>query len=291
MLFDNCQKLRSIDLSKFDTNSVITFSSMFSHCEKIKSIDASSFKATNANNINDMFSYNYELISLDLSNFDTSKVENMQGVFYLCGNLKYLNLKHFSDKNMIDMYYIPYFFDGCTNLLYLNLRSFITTITNNNINYNYVFQDHPSNIKYCIEDSNTIIKVIGDKTNDCSDLCFQENVIFDIEKGDCICQEYYKFEYNNYCYHICPSSTFAILTNKYICSITIPENYYLDTNDNIYKKCYDKCKKCSQFGNEANNKCDGCIDGYKFITDSLAIEKNCYQVCNYYYYLNGKKSI
>ena len=72
-----------------------------------------------------------------------------------------------------------------------------------------------------------------------------------------------------------------------MCSDTLPDNFYLDSNDNIYKKCYDKYKRCTQFGDETNNQCDECIDGYKFYTDSLAKPKNCYINCNYYYYFKG----
>ena len=134
-------------------------------------------------------------------------------------------------------------------------------------------------MKYCIEDSNTINKIIGDKTNDCSDFCFQENVIFDITKGNCICNENFKFEYNNNCYHDCPDNTYPLFSTKYICSSTIPENYYLDNSDNIYKECYYKCKQCSQSGDNNNNNCQQCKENYRFIDDPLSIENNCYSEC------------
>ena len=280
--FQSCSKLESIDLSKFDTSKVTTFEAMLSYCESIKSIDASSFTATNAEYINDMFSYDYQLISINLANFDTSKVINMQGVFYSDSKLKYINLKHFSDTLVNN---IAYFCEPCSNLLYLNLRSFITTNANNKFS-NGLAPSSP-NVKYCIEDSNTINKIIGDKTNDCSDFCFQENVIFDITKENCICNENFKFEYNNNCYHDCPANTYPLFSTKYICSSTISENYYLDNNDNIYKECYYKCKQCVQSGDNNNNNCQQCIENYRFINDPLSIENNCYEECSYYSYFIG----
>jgi len=55
------------------------------------------------------------------------------------------------------------------------------------------------------------------------------------------------FEYENKCYDDCPGETFKLFDTKKICGVSVPENYYLD-NDGIYKKCYDKCKKCSKSG-------------------------------------------
>ena len=50
------------------------------------------------------------------------------------------------------------------------------------------------------------------------------------------------------------------------------------------QKCYEKCKKCNQLGDETNNKCDECINGYTFITDSIAVPPNCSDACSFNYY-------
>ena len=70
-----------------------------------------------------------------------------------------------------------------------------------------------------------------------------------------------------------------------ICSTEIPENYYLD-NDNIYKECYEKCKKCSQSGNETINNCDEYKVDFIFINDSSTPDKNFDTKCNYYFYFD-----
>ena len=54
----------------------------------------------------------------------------------------------------------------------------------------------------------------------------------------------------------------------------------------IYKKCYNKCKKCNQSGNELTNNCEECIDNYTFINDSVAVRKNSYKICEFNYYFN-----
>ena len=77
------------------------------------------------------------------------------------------------------------------------------------------------------------------------------------------------------------------MTHKYICSNSIPENYYLDNGDNIYKECYSSCKKCTQSGNFERNNCVECQDNYRLINEPFSIEKNCYEECSDYYYFNG----
>ena len=144
----------------------------------------------------------------------------------------------------------------------------------------------PSTTKYCIQDVNTKEYLIGNITSNCSDLCFQENVIIDQYNKRCICNENYKFEYNSQCYKKCPNSLLQIKTDKYICSSTAPRNYYLDNDDNIYKQCYTICKQCSKAGNSSNHNCDVCEEGYTFINDTVATKNNCYQICSIYYYFS-----
>ena len=127
---------------------------------------------------------------------------------------------------------------------------------------------------------------ICESDNNCLRKCPDNKKTYEDEKL-CLDECYpYQFEYNNICYNDCPGDTKRILINRNICIETIPEDYYLDETDNIYKKCYDKCKTCSKGGNEINNNCDECIDNYIFINEPLIPEKNCYIKCDSYYYLN-----
>ena len=70
-------------------------------------------------------------------------------------------------------------------------------------------------------------------------------------------------------YNDCPNGIFRIFINRNICIETIPDNYYLDRTDNIYKECYNKCKKCNKEGTDANNNCDECIMVICFLTKHL----------------------
>ena len=91
---------------------------------------------------------------------------------------------------------LAYFLEGCESMKYVNLRWFVIDVNNpHNINYTDVFGKLPSDTKLCIENVDTRNIILGNKINDCSDFCFQENIIYAIEKEECICNENYKFVY------------------------------------------------------------------------------------------------
>ena len=285
-LFRECKKLSSIDLSKFDTSSVTDMSCIFSYCESLKTIDASSFNTENVVKMPDFISHGISLVFANLSSFRVPKVESMQGMFYQCTNLKYVDLQGLGESNYINNLF--YLFLGCSPLKYVNLRTFIINNKINNM-FNENSFINSENVKYCLEDLETKNYLLVNKNVGCSDLCFQENICYDIEKNMCFSKETYKFEYNSQCYMQCPNDTFPILEDKYICSQINPENYYyLDINDNIYKKCYSTCKKCRESGDDNNNHCDECKNSYKY-----QYNNNCYENCpsNTKIYEDGKKCL
>ena len=63
------------------------------------------------------------------------------------------------------------------------------------------------------------------------------------------------------------------------------EGYYLDNN--LYKKCYDTCKKCNIGGNNENHNCIECKDScpFQIIKDDYI---NCYKNCSNYYYFDNE---
>ena len=81
-------------------------------------------------------------------------------------------------------------------------------------------------------------------------------------------------------------NTFRLIKDRRICVDKVPENYYLDYNDNIYKECYKLCKKCNISGDDINNNCDECINNYILLNESFVNNKNCFERCNYYYYFD-----
>ena len=279
-LFRDCNKIEYIDLSNFVTTSLTNMLEVFSHCESLISMDLTSFKTTQVTIIKDLFAYCYKLVSVNLSSFDTSNVDNMQGIFFCCYQLKYIDLENFRTNSLTNLWYT---FSYCSSLIYLNLRYFKISDTQN-VDLLDTFKGHSTTTKYCIEDLYTKNYLLGDIDVDCLNLCFQENAEPDIQHNGCVCNENNKFEFENTCYHICPNNMKHVLNDKYICSFNVPENYYLDNSDNIYKECYSTCKKCSQGGNNERHNCQECKEGFRFINDPFAIENNCYTQCSFYSY-------
>ena len=286
-LFSSCYALTSIDLSKFDTTNLENTQEMFYNSGNLKSLDLSNFKTTNLKNMYRMFGRCRSLLFVNFSGFDTSNVENMQELFKACYSLKYLDLQNFSASSLTNFKQV---FSSCSKLIYVNLRHFkIENI--NNVDITDAFEYPADYTKYCIEDEETKNYLLGNKVVDCSDFCFKENVIgsLNLDDNDCYCNEFYKFEYNNICHQKCPNNLLQIQTNKtnrYICSNSAPENYYLDSEDNIYKECYSSCKRCRKPGNNSYHNCDECINNLIIYNDSEAIQNNCYKTCNDFYYFN-----
>ncbi len=49
----------------------------------------------------------------------------------------------------------------------------------------------------------------------------------------------------------------------------INDDYYYEEEENIYRPCYNKCKKCSKGGNDDNHNCDVCVNGYYFVYNKV----------------------
>ena len=64
-----------------------------------------------------------------------------------------------------------------------------------------------------------------------------------------------------------------------------PEGYYL--SNNVYKKCYSRCKSCS---GEGDNKCTECKSLYEFHND-FPNDNKCYDKCTYNYYYDTDNNI
>ena len=69
----------------------------------------------------------------------------------------------------------------------------------------------------------------------------------------------------------------------YDCYIGKIETYYLDESNKEYRKCFEKCKFCSELGDIHDHKCTDCFD--KFTLNNT----NCYEICDYYYYFDLEK--
>ena len=102
-MFYYCTKLKTLDLSNFNTSQVTNMSYMFSECSKLTSLNLSNFNTINLTNMNKMFYNCNSLTTLDLSNFNTINVTNMSYMFYNCKKLTTLDLSNFNTSKVTDM--------------------------------------------------------------------------------------------------------------------------------------------------------------------------------------------
>jgi surface protein len=82
--FYNCSGLTTLDVSSFDTSSVIDMHSMFYNCSGVTTLDLSSFNTSSVVDMAYMFTSCFGLTTLDLSSFNTSSVATMAYMFYNC---------------------------------------------------------------------------------------------------------------------------------------------------------------------------------------------------------------
>ena len=74
---------------------------------------------------------------------------------------------------------------------------------------------------------------------------------------------------------------------EYINCYKEPEGYYL-LNEKYYP-CYSTCNNCTEEGNDVDNKCTQCKEGYEFKSD-FENDHNCYNICEFYYYFDENKN-
>ena len=142
-------------------------------------------------------------------------------------------------------------------------------------------QEVVCNIDLCSK-CEKIDKKITCQKCDTSDI---EVIIQDADKesdtyGQCICdisKGFYKKPSNNQC--ICQEQNAYYKSTNLCLPKEELENgpFYVEKDDTteipIYKDCYFTCKKCSKGGDEKNNNCDECKDGFAYIDDD---KSNCY---------------
>ena len=173
----------------------------------------------------DMFAYCYKLITVKVSNFDTSKVTNMQGMSYRYHKLKYLDLSSFDTSSSNNLVLL---LGGDNSLVYIKFNSLRFK---ENANFNSMFSSVSPNLKICIEDEDTKNKLqtINIIFN-CTDKCFYNDIKIDWESDSCIenwSESGNKYEHNNFCYDICPNTTFSSRNNEYLCLDKSSEGIFL----------------------------------------------------------------
>ena len=80
-MFSNCNSLKIVEISDFDTSSVIDMSHMFENCFSLVSINLSNFVFEKTENIERMFANDNSLVYVNLINADDSKIKKMNDIF------------------------------------------------------------------------------------------------------------------------------------------------------------------------------------------------------------------
>ena len=119
-MFAGLSKVEYINFNRcFNTQNATRMTGMFAYCEKLRSLDLSGFETSGVVHFGGMFTKCRSLKSLDVSNFDTSDAESMEGMFSLCESLRKLYLTSFETTSLGDARSI---FEDCKSMqvIYVN---------------------------------------------------------------------------------------------------------------------------------------------------------------------------
>ena len=171
--------IKLIDLSHFDSSSLINTEEMFWGCSSLEEIYFNNFDTSKVSSMKGMFYGCSNLKSLDLSNFDTSQVQNMNEMFYGCASLKSLDISNFDTSKVTTSVNM---FNGINSLKYINL-------------YNAQIDQIKDKIKGIIQTSTTVCQKDNFEIDsgityikDCCD--------YNIEISKCDPYNYIKIKYN-----------------------------------------------------------------------------------------------
>ena len=300
-MFYWCTSLTSLNVSNFDTSKVLRMAGMFQGCKSLLSLNLSNFVTSQAIEMNTMFGDCVSLTSIDLSNFDTNKVNAIFYLFQNCFNLEYINIKNFNEnsynnyKEMFDE--IPDNVVICVNendisdklLPQINNKTChlidcsdnwkskqkkiinVTGLCINNCNENSLYKyeyngrcyDNCTNGFFVDENNNLKCKCELEKCLLCRPIALKNNLCTKCNI------DYYQIEND-------PSNL-----GEYINCYKDPAGYYLDTNDNFYKKCYYRCETCEIIGNNITHNCLKCNENFPF---EFRVNNyvNCYENDSYF---------
>ncbi len=124
LMFEGCENLKILDVTKFDTSNVKNMHGMFKGCSSLETLNISNFDTKKVENMSNMFDGCNSLASLDISSFNTENVQSMQMMFRDCESLEKLDLNHFITDRVVSM---PEMFAGCSGLTALQISDFNTS--------------------------------------------------------------------------------------------------------------------------------------------------------------------
>ena len=158
-MFRNCDNIKSVDLSSFDSSDVNNMNYMFGKCHFLEEINLNnlvtdkvtdmsymfnkcyflkklkfppSFNTKNVEKMNFMFHECHNLSEIEFSpSFKTNNVTTMRSMFKQCFVLKIIDLTYFTAEKLLDM---GYMFSDCINLEKITLnKDFKTNMVTNMI--------------------------------------------------------------------------------------------------------------------------------------------------------------
>ena len=98
-MLNNCTDITEIDMTNFDTSSVIDMSNTFALCSSLKILKVDNLNTANVLTFENMFYNCTSLTSLNLESFTNPSAISLSKMFYGCENLEYINIKNFEEKN------------------------------------------------------------------------------------------------------------------------------------------------------------------------------------------------
>ena len=102
-MFTGCSSLENITFGPNCTfEKIEIFESLFQDCTKLKSLDLSMFNTSNATNMRSMFNKCENLEELNLSSFNTENVKTFNNFLFSCGKLLRVDLSSFSTNECMD---------------------------------------------------------------------------------------------------------------------------------------------------------------------------------------------
>ena len=269
-MFNRCSSLKSLDLSNFDTSSVISMYKMFSGCSSLNSLNLSNFNTSNTKDMEKMFSECSKLTSLDLSNFNTSNVINMNNIFNGCSSLTFLDLSIFNVSLFSNC-----IFNNSKNLEYVNLKG---AMIGQRSTFIEQCNDNPLNLTICSDYENFDIIFNSSKKENITCINNLTLSLFDISYNvnSIKCFKINDKELNNPC-KICGNNYSKIINANisYINCYEHKEGYYFDNISLNYSTCYISCKRCDKNGSETQHNCIECKEEYNYVSNFLNY-KNCF---------------
>lgn len=103
-VFQECNKLKYVDLSGIDTRNVKNMYNLFNECFILKRVNLSGIDTSNVEHMDGMFSECRWLRNIDISGFNTEKVTRMNHMFYECVRLKkVIGIENINTSNVKEM--------------------------------------------------------------------------------------------------------------------------------------------------------------------------------------------